>query len=403
MRNICYNVRIMKTVFFLQSSKWPSNLAELNGAAQSASDFGWNLRVVEFRKDSRDKKNAVFLETFARLRQFWDPIGIIVDSGGAPTEFSRRDFRLPVIFLDRHPKTIEKDAICVCSDARKISHLAARELLMLNAATYGYVPFFKPYVWSLERGREFKAALQLNGIPCKTLRLTRAIAYDDEYLDCISNWLTTLAKPVALLSANDYIGEMVVNAAIKAGLRIPEDVAVMGVDNDEEICRRSFPTLSSISIDHEKAGHLAVELLREQILKPRRRPMSQAFGPTAVFHRGSTKTLRRHDERSVKLVEMVRKQALGCISVQQLAQSFGVTPRMIEILFHQATGHSIREDIQRIRLEKAKVLLSSSRARLPDIARLSGYPTYQAFRKTFTLSVGFSPSKWRKTNSNEES
>ena len=208
-----------------------------------------------------------------------------------------------------------------------------------------------------------------------------------------------MPKPTAIFAANDYISELVVGCARKNGFAVPDDVAVMGVDNDEDICLRCTPSLSSIKPDHERAGYLAASLLRDLIRSLRRPPKSQTFGALAVFHRSSTRALRRHDERTVKIVEIVRKQAASGITVEQLARDFGVTRRLIEMRFREATGHSIRDEIQFIRLERAKVLLSQGGTRLAEIAAAAGYPSVQAFRKTFTAATGKSPLNWRKAQS----
>lgn len=393
----------MKTIFLIQSSNRPSNQAQLDGILRAAKSFGWHVRTLEFGMASpshqKHDRRAEFWENFRKMREFWNPIGVIVDSGAAPNDFRKDEFGIPTVFLDRHPSTIGRDAVCVYSDAKSIAELAARELLALNAASYVYVPFTNNYRWSVERGREFSAAIKLNRARCHIFRKERNEVADDVYLRELARWICELSKPAAVFAANDYIGELVIGAARKNGFAVPDDIAVMGVDNDESICLRSMPTLSSIKPDHERAGYLAATLLREFIRHPRRPPKSQTFGALAVFHRSSTRALRRHDERTVKIVEIVRKQAASGITVEQLARDFGVTRRLIEMRFREATGHSIRDEIQFIRLERAKVLLSQGGTRLAEIAAAAGYPSVQAFRKTFTAATGKSPLNWRKAQS----
>ena len=392
----------MKTVFFLQSSNRSSNQACLNGSLRAAASFGWNIRVIEFGMASPSHRPhdslAEFRDDFRKMRDFWDPIGVIVDSGAAPNDFRKDEFGIPTVFLDRHPDTIGRGAVCVYSDAKSIAQLAARELLALNAKSYAYVPFTDNLRWSLERGREFTAALKLNRVRCHIFRKERNEVADDVYLRELDRWMCELPKPAAIFAANDYIGELVVGSARKSGFEVPDDIAVMGVDNDESICLRSTPSLSSIKPDHEQAGYLAATLLRDFIRHPHKPPKSQAFGALAVFHRTSTRALRRHDERTVKIVEIVRKQATSGITVEQLARDFGVTRRLIEMRFREATGHSIRDEIQSIRLERAKALLSQGGIRLAEIAATAGYPSVQAFRKTFAAATGKSPLNWRKTH-----
>ena len=391
----------MKTILFLQSSDRPSNVSQLNGVLRAAKAFGWNVRVVKFGLASpnhheHDSKKDLS-EALAKMQDFWSPIGMIVDNGGAPNDFGKNDLRMPTVFLDRSPETIGRGAVCVFSDAADLAQNAARELLALNAKTYAYVPFNVNLRWSIERGREYTAALRINDIPCLTFRNGRREASDEVFVQELGVWLDKITKPAAIFAANDYIGELVIQCAKSRGLSVPDDVAVMGIDNDEEICLRCTPSLSSIKPDHERAGYLAASLLRDLIRHPKRPPKSQTFGALAVFHRSSTRALRRHDERTVKIVEIIRKQALSPLSVEQLAKDFGVTRRLIEMRFREATGHSIRDELQSIRLERAKVLLKQHGVKLDKVAKESGYPSMQAFRKTFTVATGKSPLNWRKS------
>ena len=126
----------MKTVFFLPSSNRPSNQAQLDGILRAAKAFSWNVRVIEFGMASPSHRPhdslAEFRDNFRKMREFWNPIGLIVDSGAAPNDFRKDEFGIPTVFLDRHPNTLGRGAVCVYSDAKGIAQLAARELLALN-------------------------------------------------------------------------------------------------------------------------------------------------------------------------------------------------------------------------------------------------------------------------------
>ncbi|MBQ0032234.1 MAG: substrate-binding domain-containing protein [bacterium] len=228
--------------------------------------------------------------------------------------------------------------------------------------------------------------LSLNNQKC--LRYKPAVGLPD--------WIAALPKPAAIFAANDFVGEQVMSAASRLGLSVPDDVAVLGVDNDEEICLRATPTLSSIKPDHERAGYLAADLLRQLIRNPKQPPLPQSFGTLAVFHRASTRALRRHDEKAMRLVETIRRMATDTVTIPELAKEFGLAVRTVELRFKEATGHSIRDEIQSLRLERAKVLLSQPRIKMSEVAATSGYPSLLAFRKTFRRLTGVAPGKWRK-------
>jgi len=392
----------MKTVFFLQSSHCQSNRAELAGAIRAGKAFGWNIRVIEYASAAADRRQHTtglvgFKEEFRRMKEFWSPIGVIADCGAAPSAFRKNEFApLPTVFLDRQHAVSGKGSSCVFSDAEDIGRLAARELLTLDYATYAYAPFTDSLSWSRNRERAYADALAINKRKCHSFCKECAPSDDLAYLSELDSWIRDLPKPAAIFAANDYIGELVISAADKSGFRVPEDIAVLGVDDDEEICLRTTPTLSSIKPDHEKAGYLAATLLKKLLLEPEAAHAPMTFGSLAVFHRGSTRTQHRRDDRVTKALETIRERATTRLSIPELAKESGVSRRLLELRFRETIGHSILEEIQAVRLERAKVLLTQSRAQMDEIAENAGFPSVQAFRKAFTRSTGKTPLVWRK-------
>ena len=391
----------MKTILFLQSSHCLPNKAMLAGSMRAAKSFGWSVRILEYGYASSNRTLQRFnkrhlLDEFRCMRDFWSPIGVIVDCGGAPKEFSPREFGLPTVFLDRDPSTIRKGAACVYSDAKAIGELAAQEILSLDAASLAYVPFYSHVIWSVNRGQAFAEALQSRNYRCHVFQNPRGASSSRIYLKKLGNWIRGLPKPTAIFAANDHMGDLVIAAATRCGFKVPKDVAILGVDNDEEICLRSTPSLSSIKPDHEKAGYLAAQLLRELISHPQQPPPSRSFGALTVIHRFSTRIPRRHDDRISKAMELIRIRATTGITVSELVGNLGVSRRLLELRFNEITGRTVMDAIQSVRLEHAKILLTQSDSTLEDIAISSGFPSVQSFRKAFAKDTGKTPISWRK-------
>lgn len=387
----------MKTVLFIQSANSQSNQAQLAGTIRAAKTFGWQIRVIEFGQVSADRIHhdsgmRELLKDFRRMNEFWSPAGIIADCGGAPTRFRKDQFGLPTVFLDRYPSTIEKGAACVWLDATALGELAARELLTLNAAIYAYVPFPGDPEWSINRGLAFEKAIGMNHAAFERFspRNPRRL-----YIRELDRWIGKLPKPAAIFAANDYISEMVATSAVKHGFKIPGEIAILGVDNDEQVCLRTTPSLSSIKPDHEKAGYLAALLLKNLLAAPHRRPESQSFGPLAVFHRGSTHILNRRDNRASAAIEIIREHATSGLTVPALVKMIGVSRRLLELRFKETFGHTILQTIQSVRIDHAKIALTQSRAPMCEVARSCGFPSEQAFRKAFHQATGKSPIAWR--------
>ena len=386
----------MKTILFFQTANCPSNQSQLSGILRTAKTFGWHVRVVAFSDPVTDGHNSglpSLLQDIAKLKAFWSPIGIIIDCGGLSKRPYRKMFTLPTVFLDSRPDDLWDGAVCVHVDNAEVGRTAAREPLSLNARNYAYVPFTANKSWCRERERAFVEAIRLNHFPCHVFR-KRCNA--DIYMLSLNHWIATLPKPVAIFAANDHISDLVVDFAIRNGFSVPDDVAVIGVDNDEQICLRSSPTLSSIKPDHEKAGFLAAQLLKEFVKTPKHPPASATVGPIAVLHRESTHTIHRHDERTMQLLRTIREKATAGLSVAQLVKDLGVSRRTVEMQFREATGRSILQEILNLRIEHAKLLLTQTYAQIEEVAKRSGYPSAQAFRKHFTKTVGLSPLTFRR-------
>lgn len=402
MAAISPNETSVKTVFFLQSAHCQSNRALLAGVIRAGKDFGWVVRTIEYASAAADRRqhattNRDFRTEFKMMRDFWTPIGIIADCGAAPKVFSKIRFSpLPAVFLDCQPSNVGKGSVCVYSDDKDIGTLAARELLALNYAAYAYAPFTDNLPWSLNRERAYRQALALCHKTCHTFRKNRPSVNDITYLSELDWWIRELPKPAAVFAANDYIGELVLTAAGKCGFKVPEDIAVIGVDNDEEICLRTNPTLSSIKPDHEKAGYLAAALLKQVISARKRQHASATFGALAVFHRNSTLVRRRHDDRVMKAVETIRRHAHLGLTIPQLVAEVGVSRRLLELRFRETLGHSILSEIRAIQIERAKVMLTHTRESMDEVARSTGFPSTQSFRNAFGKAMGMPPVSWRK-------
>ena len=386
----------MDTVFYLLTANSSSNRAQLAGFLRASKAFGWQVRIVEYGTLAAAGENSGLprlLRNIARLKEFWSPLGIVVDCGGLEKPPARKMFALPTVFLDIHPEDLWKDATCVHVDNAEVARTAARELLSLEPGVCAYVPFTAPKSWCRERERAFAEALRINHFPCHIFKKRNR---GDNFVLALDRWIAALPKPAAVFAANDHISELVVDAARRNGLAVPDDIAVIGVDNDEQICLNTTPQLSSIKPDHAKAGALAAQRLKELIANPRLPPAPAAVGPIAVLHRRSTRPLRRHDERTLRLIGAIREKTTTGLSVSRLAREFGVSRRTLEIQFREAMGRSILQEIQERRIEQAKLLLTQTDDAMPDVARQSGYPSVQAFRKHFTKAAGCAPTAFRR-------
>jgi len=382
----------VKSILYFQSSLCASNVSELNGVYRFAKDARWSVRVIPYGESSAGREHVVRVPDIPELIDFWNPVGAIVDCGAAPRLIGPDAFpRLPVVFLD-YP---DGDGICnVTFDARTIAETAARELLSVGCTSFGYVPWSEALPWSVSRGEFFERIIRINGCKCHRFR-PRILRHESEQA-WLCEWLRSAPAPFGVFAANDYIGSKVISCAVRAGRKVGEDIFVIGVDNDTQICEHSEPTLTSILPDHDLAGYTAARVLCDRIAHPKRQVRPILISPVAVIHRASTHAYRRGDERVQKALEMIRRNACRGLTPGEVVAEMGCSSRLAQLRFREVTGGTIRSAIQSVRFEHAKNLLRSERLSVLDVARQCGYASTEALRKVFLAEGEGPPARWRR-------
>ena len=360
----------MTTVLYFQATGRVSARQKLEGVYAYGRDHGWDVQVIEPGATGHKATELV---------RFWEPSGVIVECGSEQNHFDPAIFgKTPVVFLDRNPKTLASPAFCVTHDSVATAKVATRELLSLKLASYAYVPWPEPRFWSEEREAGFSAALRLNGHGYSRFngkaRPSNVRALQKE----LGEWLSDLPKPVGIFAANDFMSAQVAAAANRVGLKIPEDIALVGVDNDELLCENTKPTLSSVMPDFRAAGEKAAALLARLMENPKARPTSETFGPLKLVRRSSTNRAKRTDREVLAALDLIRREASNGLKARDVFAAFTCTRRMAEIRFRAATGKSPLEAIQEIRRAKAEELLKDPTRDRTAIANLCGYSSANA-------------------------
>ena len=212
----------------------------------------------------------------------------------------------------------------------------------------------------------------------------------------MSSWLADLPKPVAVLAANDLWGSELIQAARAVGLHVPDDVAVLGVDNDELLCELSYPPLSSIRLGAEQIGRTAVELLEKLMQGKKVKTEPARIGPMELVTRQSTDTLAVEDPEVAAALRHIRLHATDGISVKQLMGEVTMNRRTMERRFNSIVGHTPLEEIRRVRLARAKVLLQTDMP-IYEVATKSGFATPEYLATSFRQAEGKSPTAFRRS------
>ncbi len=211
----------------------------------------------------------------------------------------------------------------------------------------------------------------------------------------LATWVAALPKPVGILAANDVCGMRLIGACRNAGLRVPEEVAVLGVDNDEVLCRLTSPPLSSIDPDSPTIGYRAAALL-DALMQGAPPPADPIWVPAhGVVARQSTATTAIADQDLVRALSFIRERACTGIDVADVVQHVGVSRATLERKFDAMLGTTPRQAIMHVQMERVKLLLAETSWPLERIAAATGYKTQSHLSVVFKRVAGLTPGAYR--------
>lgn len=216
-----------------------------------------------------------------------------------------------------------------------------------------------------------------------------------KYEDRVARWLRQLPKPVGLMACNDIRGQQVLNACRDVGLNVPDEIAVIGVDNDEMLCELSDPPLSSVAPNSKRIGYEAAALLARMISgrKPPLEPIS--VEPEGVVTRRSTDVLAIEDRHVADVIRFIREHACEGIDVSDLLKAVPLSRSALERRFARTLGHSPKEEILRVRLNRARQLLAETDFPLWTIAEKIGLQHAEYLNVIFKKKTGQTPGQFR--------
>ena len=250
------------------------------------------------------------------------------------------------------------------------------------------------FQWSDNRCRAFVEAVASKGSDVAVFSGGRTTTPSDDD-EAVEAWLTGLPKPVALLACYDNRGRQAIDACRRAGIAVPDEVAVLGVDDDDVLCGLASPPLSSVMPDAIGAGRRAAELL-EQLM--RGEPLERSewlLPPLGIATRQSTDVLAIDDPLVVGAVRHIRDHACDGIKVADVALALKTTRRALENRFTKRVGHTPHEEIARVQFRRVEQLLRETELPLATIATRAGFRHTEYMTVAFTKRHGMPPSRWR--------
>lgn len=361
----------------------------LDGIAKYARLRGsWTFyRPLEYREPRFRQRLPLVLEAL-------HPDGILMREPPHADEITKMG--VPVLSF---PYTQEKipGIANVVTDHIAVGRMAAEHLLERGFRRFAYCGF-DDWWWSRRRKEGFSQTVRQADLPVHAYRLPQAKSkrtWSKEIL-IIADWLQKLPKPIGLMASNDDRAELVVEACKTAGLSVPDEVAVVGVDNDRTICDLSSPPLSSVALNIRKAGYDAAALLDRMMAAGTGATETICIQPTHVVTRLSTDVLAVDDPNVAAAVRYIRRHARTSVGVDAIAVESGASRRVLERRFQRVLGHTIHDEIRRVRVELVTAMLTETQMSVSEIAHELGFPDVAHLSRYFRKATGLSPLQYRK-------
>jgi LacI family transcriptional regulator len=263
---------------------------------------------------------------------------------------------------------------------------------------------FKRIVWSEERCEGFRSEIEKHGYG-DNFSEYRNIGSDDLwYYESVSlrEWLDGLPKPCAIMACDDSRAYHIVEVCNLHGIRVPEDVAVLGVDNDEVVCSLSDPPLSSIEQDVEAGGYAAAQLMERMINDPDGKFEDVVVNATRVVTRRSTDIYATEDNYISTALRYIHDNADRKLGVEDVVRQVPLARRLLETRFRRVTGTSVYSYIMGARIERLARRLLETDDPITDVALQMGFTDYKNISRQFRSLKGCTPSEYRENFTNAQ-
>jgi len=332
-----------------------------------------------------------------RVLEGWQGDGALAVVNQTADLKAAQHLNLPVVNLSAAHKNPVIRRVTV--DHHAVGRLAAEHLLARGFRRFAYYGL-KNVWYAQERGRGFIETVEQQGAHCVKMEdrssLTKGRAWRDSH-EALRRWLTTLQPPVGLLAVHDIRASMAIDSCQQAGLRVPDDVAVVGVNDDTVICDFCSVPISSVSRNDWKVGYEAAAMLDR--LMHRRKVASDEIliPPDRVVLRQSSDVLAINDPEVEKVVRYIREHLHEDFSIDELVQLVPLSRRWLQQRFKEYLGVTLYKFIVRERIDRAKKLLvGEKRLQLGEIARQCGFSETRLLRKNFERLEGITPTQFRR-------
>ena len=366
-----------RNILLTFDSNYSSSRRVASGALRRIAEIpDWDVTMLNFRNRGFQRSVRLLSE-----RQPFD--GVISDSDIPLSDGLSKSLRNAIFVNAVAPSQGWTHFGCMIDNAA-IAEAAASSLMRLKPRHFAYVGARAHEMedsHSRARERRFRQFLAKKGLAVSSLFV------DD---DRFSPDLAALLRPVGIFAYNDITAAKALSELHALGVQVPEQAAVIGVDNDPDICENTRPPLSSVDPDFEAAGRMAVEVLSAALSERRRIPILK-FGVSGVVERRSTQSGKTGSRMVSKAREILRRRYGERLSLELIAGELNISPRLLSLRFREITGGSVHAELEEIRLAAARRMLKSRTLPVKAVASDCGFPSLENFYRRYRRRYGTTP------------
>ncbi|MDR1865935.1 MAG: DNA-binding transcriptional regulator [Bacteroidales bacterium] len=291
------------------------------------------------------------------------------------------ELKIPIIIQNYRERS---DKICnITGDYFGTGEMAADFFLNRGFANFAYYGF-SDMIWSRERADGFGSRVKKRGYTVSTLnndnRKTEQWSFDPVAL---SNWLLSLPKPVALFACDDFFALQITETCKIYDIAVPDEISVLGTDNDELLCNISHPPLSSVVLDVETGGYQAAALLQQLMNHEITHAFDIVIPPIRIEARQSTEKYAVNDKYLLRVIEYIKNNYARYISIDDITRTVPFSRRILEKKFKESMGITVYQYLLQYRVELFSELLLKSDKPLEELAFLCGFEDYKNVARVF--------------------
>lgn len=325
----------------------------------------------------------------------WKGDGIIARVDSPRIAAALRRTGLPVVDVSAERYASEFPRVSV--DNAAVAQLAAAHLLGQGFRHLAFVGD-RHFLWAAQRGREFRRAVAAAGRRCASFEPAGRGARrpgSDADIRALADWLERQPRPLGVFACYDGRAQQVLKACQWRGWAVPDEIAVLGVDNDELLCELCTPPLSSVLPNARRTGYEAAAMLARMMRGERLDRQTRYVPPVRVVGRPSTDTISVADPRVAQALRFIRGHVGERIDVSDVLRAVPMSRTLLERRFKAALGHSPHREIVQQRIARARHLLVESEVSIAVVAELAGFDTASYLSVAFRRETGESPYGFR--------